>query len=79
MNDTERQTIKTLLQKIKIASFSVGEAASDEDAMGLLISSYFSYKGSSILSVAANALEDSNFHGECKIVRDLLPPNWEND
>lgn len=46
--------------------------AKDTQGLGLLIAHYFKWDGSKIMECAADALEDANFHGEAKMLRDKL-------
>lgn len=63
---------KKILENIKKDSFVGGYEATDEEAMGMLISKYFEWDGLSIMEAAGNALEDANFHTEAAVIRDLL-------
>lgn len=62
----------TVVAKIKKDSFVPGYKASDEEAMGLLLSKYFEWDGLAILKAASDALEDANFHSENEVVLKLI-------
>jgi hypothetical protein len=74
MNDQQRKTIEKLLYEIKQTSFVEGykDRATDEEAMGLLLSKYFGWHGKQILQATYYALEDSNFHKENETIEKLL-------
>jgi len=46
--------------------------ASEEEFLGLLIANHFQWDGVRILEMAAVALEDANYHGECAVVLGLI-------
>lgn len=58
------EKIKEILEEIKRESFVAGYNATDEEAMGLLLSRFFEWDGFAIMDAAAYALEDANFHTE---------------
>ena len=62
--------VKAILSEIKKVSFVDDYDASDEEAFGLMMSKYFGWDGYAIAEAAGNALEDANFHGWAKILRD---------
>lgn len=64
--------IQTLLEEIKNESFTKGYTATDQEAMGLLISHYFHWDGIKILESTYNALEDANFHTENEKIADMI-------
>jgi hypothetical protein len=70
--DMNKQAIKEILEKIKQESFVSGYKATDEEAMGLLVSKYFEWDGLNILKVTYNALEDANFHTDNKKIREMI-------
>jgi hypothetical protein len=65
-----KKIINVVLASIKEHSFVDGYDVSDEEAFGLMMSKYFEYGGYEIAEAAGNALEDANFHGWAKILRD---------
>ena len=67
-----KKAVGTVLEQIKKESFVDGYKASDEEAMGLLVSKYFEWDGLSILRASHDALEDANFHSEAEVVDGLL-------
>ena len=54
--------LKTLIDMKKHEAFVEGYEATDAEALGLLISQYFSWDGLTILETTSYALEDANFH-----------------
>ena len=66
-----RKAVGPVLEQIKKESFVEGYKASDEEAIGLLVSKYFQWDGGRILEATGEALEDANFHTEAAIVRKL--------
>ena len=72
MSETELQRgVRSLLHDIKRDSFTAGYTASDEEAMGLLVSKFFEWDGVAIARTAEYALEDANFHTESGILGDM--------
>jgi hypothetical protein len=57
--------VKTILVDIKLGCFNDDYQASDEEAMGLLLSAYFDWGGFEILKAAEHGLTDANFHSLC--------------
>ena len=53
--------IPTLLNAIKQKAFVKGYKATDEEALGLVVSKFCKWNAEAIAEVAAEALEDSNF------------------
>ena len=72
MEKVMKENIDLVLKEIKSKSFVKGYEASDEEAMGLLVSKYFEWNGDAILKTASLALEDANFHNESAIVEALI-------
>ena len=68
------EEIKKILNQIKQKSFveEYKDKATDEEAMGLLISHYFEWDGLKILKATYNALEDANFHTENEIIQGMI-------
>lgn len=56
--------LKALIDQQKATSFREPEKASDEEALGILISQHLGWDGDAILQVAEAALTDANFHSE---------------
>lgn len=65
-------TLKKLITEKKRLAFSDGYEATDEEALGLLISQYFEWDGISILKTLGYALEDANFHSEHSKVNEMI-------
>ena len=51
-----------LIQDHKKECFTDPNNATDEEALGILISQYFEWDGNKIFKTSYNAFEDSNFH-----------------
>ena len=54
--------LNELIQKQKKESFGDPSKATDQEALGIMISQYFQWDGQQIFDCAYNAFEDSNFH-----------------
>ena len=66
------EKIKEIIEERKKTAFVKGYEASDAEALGLIIASYFHYDGRAILEVTYSALEDSNFHSENETIQELI-------
>lgn len=66
--------LKNLIEKKKDEAFrsEYRSKATDEEALGLIISSYFQWNGLAILRTLYSALEDANFHRENKAIQALI-------
>ncbi len=73
-----KETIQTILDAIKVESFINPQNVSDAEAMGLLVSKFFSWDGVAVLEASEKALEDANFHAEAALVSDMLE-KYDND
>lgn len=71
MNTNERLALVNLINRAKRNYFTTGYSASTPEALGVLISKFFEYKGADILRTAENALEDANYHTEAGVVGEL--------
>jgi len=60
MEERNRQ-VQEVLDDIKHGSFKLDYKATDEEAMGLLLSHFFEYDGIAILEAAGHGLTHSNF------------------
>jgi hypothetical protein len=67
----EHMTLSDLIEAQKRDSFTDPSSATDEDALGILISQHFKWDGEAILRVAESALEDANFHTEAAAVAEM--------
>jgi hypothetical protein len=67
-----KEQIKQILEQIKKESFVEGYIATDEEAMGLLLSKYFEWDGIQCLEAVSSALEDCNFHTENAKIRKMI-------
>lgn len=65
-----KKRIKDILVSIKESVFVEGYRASDEEAFGIMMAQYFGWDGYAIAEASGNALEEANFHGWAKILRD---------
>lgn len=54
--------LNELIQKQKKENFGDPSKATDQEALGIMISQYFQWDGQQIFDCAYNAFEDSNFH-----------------
>lgn len=50
------------VKKMKQIAFTRPSGATDEDALGILVSKFTKWDGQGIFNVAYNAFEDSNWH-----------------
>lgn len=64
--------VRPVIEEIKRTHFVEGYQATDEEAMGLLISKYFEWDGLAILKSTYSALEDANFHTENETIQELI-------
>jgi len=67
-----------LLDAIKRKAFVKGYRASDEEALGLVVSKFTKFHAGSILAVATEALEDSNYDDLASKV-DTIHANFVGD
>lgn len=63
--------INLLIERVKASSFTVGYEPTDEEALGLVLAKYFEWNGKKIMEATAYALEDSNYHTECKVISEM--------
>ena len=54
--------LQEIIDKKKKKAFATGYHASDEEALGILISQHLGWNGFAICQTLCNALEDANFH-----------------
>ena len=71
--------IRPLIQITKQTSYAEGYAATDEEAMGLLISKFFGWDGLAIGETAEHAFEDANFHELNEQFTELLDKEFRNE
>ena len=67
-----KDKVKEILEAIKKESFVKGYEATDEEAMGLLVSKYFKWSPLEIAKVAYNSFEDANMHGENEEIEKMI-------
>lgn len=79
MDEVSKALIQELLDTIKKNSFVAKYKATNEEAMGLLVSKFFEWDGVAILETSANALEDANFHTEAGQLFDMVKKYDEVD
>jgi hypothetical protein len=79
INDKKNELAMTLFkQAIKLkkeTAFVNPEKATDEDALGILVSQFAEWDGQKIFDVSYNAFEDSNFH----TFNDTFKKEWEKE
>lgn len=68
----DKYKVKEILKEVKEKTFTKGYEATDEEAMGILLSQYFKWNGLSVLEATYNALEDANFHKENETVLEMI-------
>jgi hypothetical protein len=61
-----------LVRAVAHTAFVRGHTASDEEALGIVVSHYCEWDGLRILSAFEKALDDANFHAEAHKVRDMI-------
>ena len=66
MKTTEdvQEAVKPLLEQVKRVSFVDGYKATDDEAMGIMMSKFFEWDGLQIMRAFYHALEDANYHTE---------------
>ena len=69
---SREQKLQELVDGIKKQSFTEGYKATDQEALGILISTYFEWDGLRCLEALGFALENANFHSENEVVQDLI-------
>lgn len=57
-----KNDLKKIINDTKKVAFTNPEQATDEEALGLIVSKFCGYNGQKIFDVLYNAFEDSNFH-----------------
>lgn len=57
-----KNDLKKIINDTKKVAFTNPEQATDEDALGLIVSNLCGYNGQKIFDVLYSAFEDSNFH-----------------
>lgn len=72
MTSVHSPSLEVMILDQKHSSFKDPDAASDTDALGILIARHLEYDGLAILEVALAALEDANFKDEADGVARLL-------
>lgn len=65
-------SLQSLINARKKKAFMPDYDASDEEALGLVISSHFEWDGLAILKSLMYALEDANFHTEAALVEEMI-------
>ncbi len=74
MDEKTRADLKALIDAQKQKSFvpEYRDKATDEEALGLMISKYFEWDGLAVLKVTYAGLEDSNFHTENQTIEGMI-------
>lgn len=63
-----KNDLKKIIHDTKKIAFTNPKLATDEDALGLIVSNLCQYNGQKIFNVLYRAFEDSNFHSfNCKM------------
>lgn len=65
----------SLIDRQKLHSFRLEyqATATDEEALGIMVSQFFEWDGAAIMRTLAEALEDANFHSEVEKLRETFP------
>ena len=68
------EAVQPLLERIRRTAFlpKYQDATKDWELWGLLLAKAFRWAGCPIMGAAFVALEDSNFHGEAKVIMDMI-------
>jgi hypothetical protein len=74
-NDLALSLLKKAIKLKKQSAFTDPNKASDEEALGILISQYSQWCGTGIYNISYNAFEDANFHDFNNKFEDL----WESE
>lgn len=77
--DEVRNFIMPLIKITKQTSYANDYEATDQEAMGLLISKFFKWDGLAIGETAEHAFEDSNFHELNEKFSGLLDKEFRNE
>ena len=66
--------LKNMIDRQKKDSFvpEYQDKATDEEALGLIVSNYFQWDGLAILKTLSSALEDANFHSENEKIQAMI-------
>lgn len=62
--------LRLLIDRKKVEAFTPDyrDKATDEEALGIMVSVFLQWDGVAIMRTLAAALEDANFHSECALV-----------
>lgn len=71
MSSTIADELGKLIRRQKETSFIDPTTATDEKALGIMVSQFTSWDGAAILRIAAEALVDANFHSEAEKLQAL--------
>lgn len=71
VNMSIKEKLKQLISEQKKQSFTNPQEATDNEALGIMISQYFNWDGEQIFKASYNAFEDSNFHSLNEKFEDL--------
>jgi hypothetical protein len=64
--------LQQLIESQKQASFIDPSTASDDEALGILVSNHYEWDGIGIMRAFAAALEDANFHTNARMIDDWI-------
>ena len=65
------ETLEPMLERIRLTVF-IKPTVPNYQLMGVLLAKMFRWDGCEIMAVAHEALEDSNFHSEAKLIADEI-------
>jgi hypothetical protein len=74
-NDLALSLLEKAIKLKKQLTFTDPNKASDEEALGILISEYSEWSGTGIYNISYSAFEDANFHDFNNKFEDL----WESE
>jgi len=78
-DDAIKETVPKLLEAVKQTAFVKDYKASDEEALGLIISKYLKWDGVAISKAFSEALEDANYHKLNGKVKNLLDSEFNKE
>lgn len=78
-DDLIRVVIPKLLKAVKQTAYVRGYEASDEEALGLVVSRYLNWDGVAISKAFTEALEDANYHKLNQKIQDLLDTEFNKE
>jgi len=70
MKEQLKEMIQAQIKKSFVPEYQ--SKATDEQALGIMLSQYFEWDGLALLKVAYSALEDANFHTENRTIEQMI-------